>query len=137
VVGKMGTLDERYSGQCASYLYGVARNVYLESRRRQSAQSRFQDAVRSAPPPDEAAAVEERALREREQQCLDRCLAGLTADERALVTAYYQMDPEGRPARRRALAERHGLTAEGMRQRTHRLRERLRACLGRCLEGSE
>jgi RNA polymerase sigma factor (sigma-70 family) len=133
-VGKVGTLAEGDAGQCAGYLYGVARNVYLESLRRRSAQARFEAAAQAAPRA-EVAAAEERARREREQECLDRCLAGLTASERELVATYYQMDPAGRPARRREMAERHGLTAESLRQRTHRLRERLRACLARCLGG--
>jgi RNA polymerase sigma factor (sigma-70 family) len=131
VVGKMGVLDQAYSGECARYLYGVARNVYLESVRRQA---RFQEAVRSAP---RAAGPADRERGEREQDCLDRCLATLGDAERALVTAYYQTDPAGRPAKRRALAGQEGLSAENLRQRSHRLRERLRACLRRCLEGSE
>jgi len=136
VAGKVEDLQARYSGACAGYLYGVARNVYLESVRRQSAGARFRDALRAAPR-DEAAEALERARREREQGCLDRCLAALTEAEREVVTAYYQMDPAGRPARRRELAGQHGLTAEGLRQRSHRLRERLRGCLARCLEGSD
>jgi len=136
VVGKMGALEGKYSGECASYLYGVARNVYLEALRRQSAQARFHGEVRALPL-DDAAADEDRARREREQRCLDRCLATLTEAEREVVTAYYQIDPAGRPAKRRELAEQHGLSAETLRQRTHRLRERLRTCLAQCLARSD
>jgi RNA polymerase sigma factor (sigma-70 family) len=136
VACRIDALQARYSGECASYLYGVARNVYLESLRRQSAESRFREAVRAVPP-ENASAAAERARHEREQGCLDRCLAELGEADRALVSAYYQSEASGRPARRRALADQQGLTAGNLRQRSHRLRERLRACLARCLAGSE
>jgi RNA polymerase sigma factor (sigma-70 family) len=132
VAARIDALQAGYSGECASYLYGVARNVYLEFLRRQSADARARDAVLAAGR-QRAAATAEKAQSEREQDCLDRCLAELTAAEREMVTEYYQSEPSGRAGRRRALARQFGLSPEGLRQRTHRLRERLRACLARCL----
>ncbi len=67
-----------------------------------------------------------------EHACLERCLHSLREDERDLVVAYYQADVS-RPGQRRMLAGKHTLSVENLRQRTHRLRKRLRACLQQCV----
>jgi RNA polymerase sigma factor (sigma-70 family) len=133
VVARIETLQDRYSGECAHYLYGVARNVHHEYVRREAAEARYASEVR--PPRYPHAPAGEPRDKEREQPCLERCLAALTDDERRLIVQYYQTDPSTKAADRRLLAGRHGLTADTLRQRTHRLRERLKACLKRCVEG--
>jgi DNA-directed RNA polymerase specialized sigma24 family protein len=110
------------------YAHGVAKLVLLESLRRRERDHAGRELwLRAVPAP--AAEAEAR------QACLDRCLAGLPADERALILEYYQGDGTSRIRGRQALAARLGLPSEQLRLRAHRIRHRLETCLCRCLGG--
>jgi DNA-directed RNA polymerase specialized sigma24 family protein len=104
-----------------AYVRGVARMVFYEWTRR---------------PRPERAALEVAATAattsgdDHETLAhLDRCLAELTASDRALLLRYYG---EGRSADvRRRLADELGLSPTGLRVRAHRLRARIETALKR------
>lgn len=112
------------------FVYGVAWNVARESFRRRTTEplpDRWEH-LRATPPPQEA--EEERA-----RACLDRCLARLAAEEQSLVLGYFEGEGGERIERRSALARQLGLSPNALRLRIHRLTDRLRECVVRCVEG--
>lgn len=110
-----------------SFARGVARMVHLERQRQPRVLGG--DAVpelTTAPPAEESPWA----------ACLDRCLAGLPADERAFILDYYAGQGAIRIARRAALAQEAGLSENALRHRAQRLRDRLRTCGKQCVEGA-
>lgn len=111
-----------------AYVFGVARRVLLEGERRERRDRVAQETwvlLHGEPGPD--AATEERFA------CLERCLAALPAEARALIEAYHGKGGGTAPADRAALAARLGLSDAALRTRAHRIRNELAACLGRFL----
>lgn len=104
------------------YAYGVARLVLLEQRRRQPAIS-IEHIDRLAAVP--ARAHDEDPL----QDSLERCLAAIPPEGRALLLAYYQGERAAKIASRRKLAAALGLSDNALRSRVQRLRERLEHCI--------
>jgi DNA-directed RNA polymerase specialized sigma24 family protein len=98
------------------YFYGVAKNVCLEWRKRQR---------RTLQVPD-LPALPERATPE-QVPCLLRCLDTLPPGERQLLIAYYL-------GSRTRLAPHLGLTPNALRLRVFKGKQKLRACVARCLQ---
>jgi DNA-directed RNA polymerase specialized sigma24 family protein len=117
-----------------AYSLGVARLVMLEERRRaEQVGATLREYSRQTQPPRAADAGDtQRAL-----GCLDRCLADLSHDRRALILEYYGGDPPTRIATRQRLGERLGLQPNALRNRALRLRENLERCVARCTSGGE
>lgn len=69
--------------------------------------------------------------------CLDRCLAELPEDGRAVILRYYADEQRTRIDGRRRLARELGLAPEALRNRMQRLRDRLAVCLERCTRDGE
>lgn len=112
-----------------AYVFGVARRVILEVGRQERRDHVVEQAwARSRHQPD--AREWERRL-----ACLERCLAGLSTEDRAIVEAYHGPSEESARDRRTALGARLGLTGGALRIRVYRIRNRLADCLGRCLAG--
>jgi DNA-directed RNA polymerase specialized sigma24 family protein len=104
-----------------AYVRGVARMIFYEWTR----SSRVP--VPPAPPAPAAEEDSEAALRR-----LDRCLATLVDADRKLVLRYYGAGNKAEV--RRGLAEELGVSGTALRIRTHRLRQRLEACMAACPE---
>src|SRR5215475_4404664 len=109
----------------ARYCYVVARFVFLEYRRQAgNVQTGLDDCPFGALPDD--------AFLEDRQELLDRldlCLAKLDGDHRALILEYYCGEAREKIERRRALADRLGLTLNALSIRACRIREKLEACV--------
>jgi DNA-directed RNA polymerase specialized sigma24 family protein len=124
-------LDEGAAvGDIRSFALGIARLVRLEQAR--SPQVR-QDAldeewIGPAPPIDHDP---EPHLHE----CLERCLAALPADARTLILEYYQDQRRQKIDRRVRLATELGLSANALRSRAQRVRDRLERCVRACASG--
>ena len=101
------------------YVFGVARNVkraYACAPRR----------VQRWPSPVPA---EEVAEKERRDACLEQWLnTTLNAEERRLITLYYQGERREKIENRRRLAEEQDLTPLALRKKVQRLRDRLTEC---------
>jgi DNA-directed RNA polymerase specialized sigma24 family protein len=67
--------------------------------------------------------------------CLRQCLAKLTADQRELITNYYQEEKRAKNNMRQALAQRLGLDMNALRVRACRVRDQLQACVQKCVAG--
>jgi DNA-directed RNA polymerase specialized sigma24 family protein len=71
--------------------------------------------------------------KERQQQCLERCLNQLPADARLLVLEYYSEDKSLKRDIRLRMSQRLGIEQGVLRNRIFKLRNKLRACLIECL----
>ena len=122
----------------ARYCYVVARFVFLEDVRRQRWHVRLRDTRDADAWPEQggrsAEANQPSALREQRLDCLDRCLAELPADQRALVLDCYRDAGQQRIVGRRRIAERLGITMNALGIRACRIRAELEARVSACLQ---
>jgi DNA-directed RNA polymerase specialized sigma24 family protein len=119
VVARLPDIGDSYVGEKISYFYGVARKVYLESRRRKEIAT---DAF-SAPPVARPDVV---------RDCLRECLESLSSNQRELVLEYYLYEKRAKIDHRRQLAEELGVTANALRLRAHHIRTALEDCVRQC-----
>lgn len=124
-------LDEGTAVQdVRAYAMQIARLVLLETFKGHDARRADWDELKvepaAAPHGAETAAAEIYA------QCLERCLAQLPADTRALLLAYYQAENRPHIQQRAALAARLGLHRAALANRVQRWRDKLAACVLRC-----
>src|SRR5882724_1251112 len=120
VIRKMQELADSYTCEPALYFYGVARNVHLEH-------------VKKSPPPPLLPAPDPPEQKEREYECLERCMEQLSAENRQLVLEYYQEEKRVKIDHRRQLAERLRIAPNALRIRMHRIRASLQLCVDSCL----
>ena len=114
-----------------AYFYGVARLVFAESlKTREREQEAHEQAAEIVEPPPAAGDSEETER----HACLQRCLQGLTEENRYLIIEYYQDDKSRKIARRKGLAARLGIPLNALRIRAHRIRAGLEACTRKCME---
>jgi DNA-directed RNA polymerase specialized sigma24 family protein len=123
VTTKVHVLAKEYVGDPALYFYGVAQKVFLESVRK--------PAHAAAPPARTAADSDER---EREYECLERCMERLPRESRGLVLEYYRDEKRAKIDHRKELAERLGIAPNALRIRAHRIRVALQRCVLTCLD---
>jgi len=114
------------------YCYEVARLICLEALK---APDRRRVAIDAEPagltvphPSDTGEADAERRMR-----CLQQCLADLSEDNRRLILAYYGDFGGRRADHRRDMAARLGVDRDALANRAQRIRNKLEACVERCL----
>jgi DNA-directed RNA polymerase specialized sigma24 family protein len=115
-------------GALAGFARGIARMVFLESRRRRMENDSIDehpDLV--APPADEEI--------EAASSCLNRCLDTIAGSERGWIVRYYSAD-SGKIDLRRKIAQDLGINTNALRVRAHRMRDRLEACVTDCVKRS-
>lgn len=118
----------------ANYFYGVARNVWRESRVRAETMVPFSDEaspvlnVSRTPLELMLQSLEAGAL-EKRLASLDRSLAQLSVEDRDLIIRYYHGGGGGRIRGREALASRLGVSGDSLRHRVARLRTKLARAL--------
>lgn len=64
--------------------------------------------------------------------CLDRCLAELNIEDRAMIMGYYAGERRAKIDNRRSLAAKLGLSSNALAIRACRIRERLESCMRNC-----
>ena len=121
-------------GECVerlpSYAYGVARRVLLEWQKRRTREEAALGVLRGTARGADPGGDAERAV-----ACLERCLAELPEESRALIVAYYREAHGRSPVEgRKLLASRLGLADGALKTRAHRIRVRLQECLRACLQ---
>ena len=126
----------------AHYCYIVAKYVFLEYLRRneRAEVSLDQLPVSNRESFSTAAAFaqdEEGARKERRMNCLERCIQGLDEAGREIIIQYYQGDRRAKVDNRRAMAQALGITVNALSIRACRLRDRLEACVGKCVSAEE
>ena len=123
VVEKASVVVSSYKGNPALYFYGVARMIHLEHLREKPV----------LPPPSFPAPEGE----EQRYACFEQCLERLSLRNRQLILAYYGETSAGKGDQRKALATATGMEPNALWVRVHRIRERLRRCVGECLHHRE
>jgi DNA-directed RNA polymerase specialized sigma24 family protein len=118
---------ERIENKLA-YCYGVARNVYRESLRKERQHLNVDELTIAAPAP--APAPAEQGL---SGECLDKCLAELPAESRSLIIEYFSERKAAKIELHQRLAEKLELTQTALRMRIMRLKQRLKMCLEECM----
>jgi DNA-directed RNA polymerase specialized sigma24 family protein len=109
------------------FLWGVARNVVREFRRRPPAVNLEDLPPRRQPHTAHAESVIiEQRVRERRLACLRKCLELLAARDRELFLAYEYY--QGRTRNTRQLAERFGTSVGALQVKAHRLKHKLEKC---------
>ena len=121
------------------YFHGVALNVWREYRRRaeQTAKSLegaalIQDFL--VDPKDLLSRETQQRERERQLECLNRCLQKLPPESLYLITRYHHGDEASDKARRKELAQSLGIPLNALRIRAYRIRAAIVECVKNCLE---
>jgi DNA-directed RNA polymerase specialized sigma24 family protein len=114
----------------ATYCIGIARMLLREMNRERARQPRSLDeAPEPHTLPSEPGSDSERGL-----QCLRRCLAELSSENRDLILNYYEGSKGEKIRNRKRLIELFGIPASTLRMRALRLRERLQLCAESCMQ---
>lgn len=111
----------------AHYCYIVARFVFLESlrgRRHESLQDKFAAVSDSN---------EEKQKAEQQSNCLEECMQKLDTQERLLIINYYKGEQRAKIEKRKAMAAKLGVSTNALAIRACRIREKLEACMRKCL----
>ncbi len=109
-----------------AYFYGVARNVYRESLRKERPQVDLDEVTIAAPAP-----VEQEPSFSRE--CLDKCLAELSAENRELVLDYFSEARQAKIELHRRISASLKTTQTGLRMRVVRIKQKLKSCVQECM----
>ena len=117
----------------ATYCIGIARMLLLEMSRERPKEARSLD---QAPEPH-TLPTEPGTDPERGVECLRRCLAELSPENRDLILNYYQGDKGEKIKNRKGLTELFGIPANTLRMRALRLREKLQLCAENCIQQPE
>ena len=118
------------------YIFGVARLLLMESRRRRVASPvSLEGAAPPAAPSVEEAREEEvwRAERERRFECFEACLERLGPQDRAFILDYYREEKGAKVEGRKRQAAELGVTLNALRLRAARARRLLERCTRECL----
>jgi len=131
-------LDFEEIREIDKYMFGVASFVLKEARQKDARETSVENLSGGASslrdPRDVQSDFLDSLDQERRLDCLNRCLAGLSPDERELIVQYYGAEGEKQKTIRRKLAEKYAVTLNTLRTRCTRIRARLELCVKRCLE---
>ena len=114
-----------------AYTFAIARLVFLEQARRPDAR-----AVSLADAPEEALSAPP-VVSTAWNDCLDRCLQALSAEQQRLILRYYAHAKRDKIVDRAALAAELGITVTALRNRAQRLRDRLAIAVSDCVRQRE
>lgn len=121
VSSKLTEIEKNFKGDRTRYFFGVANKVYLEYLRKKPPQ----------PPP--LSLIDSNRV-EVEYRCLERCIDGLSEENRELLLTYYGAEGRERIEKRRLLAEKFGIAPNALRIRAYRIRLTLQECVEKCVE---
>jgi DNA-directed RNA polymerase specialized sigma24 family protein len=109
-----------------AYCYGVAKNVYSESLRKERQHLNIDDVMPAAPAP--APAEQSFPI-----ECLERCLAELPPESRDLILDYFSEAKLAKIELHRRISESFQLTQTALRMRIMRLKLKLKICVRECI----
>jgi len=126
VTRKLPEIMKAYVGDPAHYFYGVAKIVFLESRRQQASASTVSEALITGT----------QALDDTKQthKCLKKCLEQLSDNNRELLLQYFSVEKGEKIDSRKELAQSLGISLNAMRVRAHRVKTSVHKCVTSCLE---
>ncbi|HEY6803408.1 MAG TPA: sigma-70 family RNA polymerase sigma factor [Pyrinomonadaceae bacterium] len=129
VACKVHAVKPTYIGDPKHYFRAIANNIIKEENKRPAIEVPLSfDPL--APEDDQGSEKQAADL----EDCLRWCLQKLRSDKRDLVLAYYSKDKQAKIDYRHEMAEQMGIPIVTLRVRVHRIRERLRRSMLRCLQ---
>jgi DNA-directed RNA polymerase specialized sigma24 family protein len=121
---KLEEILDDYQGDPALYFYGVARNVFLENKRKPLPQELPPQIPHPRPTDD---------LPEIEDECLSLCLKNLRPEQSEFIIDYYQGEKAEKINNRKSLAAKLEIPETTLHVRAFRLKETLRKCVLKCV----
>ena len=115
--------EERIESKIA-YCYGVAKNVYRESLRKERTHLDIEDIAIAARVPEEQSFSRE---------CLDQCLEKLAPDTRNLLLDYFSEAKLAKIELHRRISERLKVTQTALRMKVMRSKVKLKICVQECM----
>jgi DNA-directed RNA polymerase specialized sigma24 family protein len=115
--------DEKIESKLA-YCYGVAKNVYRESLRKERNHLDIDEVTIAAKAPAEQSFSGE---------CLDKCLAELSPESRTLILDYFSEVKLAKIELHRRISESLEMTQTALRMRVMRLKQKLKICVQECM----
>jgi DNA-directed RNA polymerase specialized sigma24 family protein len=119
-------LDEEKIENKLAYCYGVARNVFRESLRRERQHLDIDEVTIAAKAPE----VEEQSF---SRDCLDKCLAELSHESRNLILEYFSEVKLAKIELHRRLSEKLEMSQTALRMRIMRIKQKLKICVQECM----
>lgn len=116
-------IEEEKVDNKLAYCYGVARNVYLESLRKERIHLNVDEVVIAAKAPEE---------RSFSRECLDKCLAELSLESRTLILDYFSEVKQAKIELHRRISEGLEMTQTALRMRVMRIKQKLKICVQEC-----
>ena len=107
-----------------AYCLGVAKNVYLESLRKERTHLDIDEVQIAASAP---------AQESFSSECLDKCLEKLPADSRNLLLKYFSEDRQKKIELRQRISESLKMTQTALRMRIMRIKQNLKTCVQECM----
>jgi DNA-directed RNA polymerase specialized sigma24 family protein len=115
--------EEKIDNKLA-YCYGVAKNVYRESLRKERTHVDIDEVTVAAKAP-----VEQSFSRE----CLEKCLAELSTENRHLILDYFSEVKLAKIELHRRISEGLEMTQTALRMRIMRIKQKLKICVQECM----
>lgn len=107
-----------------AYCYGVARNVYRESLKKERSHLNIDEVTIAAKAPAEQSFSRE---------CLDKCLAELSPESQNLILDYFSEVKQAKIELHRRISESLEMTQTALRMRVMRIKQRLKICVQECM----
>jgi len=117
-------VSEEPIGNKLAYFYGVAKNVYRESLRKERTHLDIDEVTVAAPAPEEQSFSSE---------CLDKCLAKLAPESRSLLLDYFSEARHAKVELHRRISESLQMTQTALRMRVMRTKQKLKICVQKCM----
>lgn len=108
----------------SAFCYGVARNVYRESLRKQRVHVDIEDVTIVAKQPE---------ARSFSSECLDKCLEKLSPEHRDLVLDYFSREKMDKIKLRRRISASLKMTQTAVRMQVWRTKRKLKICIHECM----
>lgn len=108
-----------------AYIYGVARNVYLESLRKEKIHANVDDLNLAAETPVES---------DFSNECLDKCLGELPSQRRDLILGYFSEQRSAKIVARKKASAEMDISQTALRMRVLRIKQQLSACVKDCMK---
>jgi DNA-directed RNA polymerase specialized sigma24 family protein len=105
-----------------AFCYGVAKNVFLESLRKEKNHVNIDDIEIAAKP------VEPKFT----DKCLEKCLSELSTENRTLIIDYFSENKSAKITLREKISDTLGITQTNLRMKVVRIKQRLKKCLVEC-----
>ena len=115
--------EEKIENKTA-YCYGVAKNVYRESLRKERTHLDIDEVTIPAKGPEEQSFS---------NQCLDECLEKLSPDNRDLLFEYFSEIKLAKIELHRRISESLAMTQTALRMRVMRTKQKLKICVQQCM----